>query len=49
MNKNTVGSNIKRIREEKGMTQKELANKLKVSEPMISQYESKKNTKIRND
>lgn len=46
MNKNTVGSNIKRIREEKGMTQKELANKLKVSEPMISQYESKKTLKL---
>lgn len=46
MNENTIGKNIKKIRKEKGLTQKELANKLKVSEPMISQYESKKTLKL---
>lgn len=46
MNENTIGKNIKKIRKEKGLTQKELANKLRVSEPMISQYESKETLKL---
>ena len=36
-----VGENIKKIRNEKKLTQKELARLLNVSEAMISQYESK--------
>ena len=39
MNKNTVGSNIKRIREEKGMTQKELADKCNIIYQTIGKYE----------
>ena len=42
----TIGENIKRVRKEKGLTQKELAKKLNVSEPMISQYESKETLKL---
>ncbi len=41
-----VGENIKKRRKEKGLTQKELAKKLNVSEPMISQYESKETLKL---
>lgn len=41
-----VGQNIRKIRKEKGLTQKQLANILAVSEPMISQYEAKKTLKI---
>lgn len=40
MNKNTVGNNIKRIREEKGMTQKELGVLCGMSESQIGQYEN---------
>ena len=36
----TLGENIKRIRKERGMTQKELGEKLNVSQQMIGQYES---------
>lgn len=41
-----VGENIRRIRKEKGLTQKQLAKILNVSEPMISQYETKENLKL---
>ena len=37
----STSENIKRIRKERGLTQKQLAKMLNVSEPMISQYESK--------
>lgn len=42
----TIGENIKKIRKEKGLTQKELAKLLNVSEPMVSQYESKETLKL---
>lgn len=35
----TIGENIKRIRKEKGLSQKELGQKLGVSQQMIGQYE----------
>lgn len=41
-----VGQNIRRIRKEKRLTQKQLANILEVSEPMVSQYEAKNTLKI---
>lgn len=41
-----VGENIRRIRKEKGLTQKQLAKILNVSEPMISQYEAKESLKL---
>ena len=31
--------NVKRLREEKGLTQAELADKIKVAQPMVAQYE----------
>lgn len=37
----STSENIKRIRKERGLTQKQLAKMLNVSESMISQYESK--------
>ncbi len=42
----SVGENIRRIRKEKSLTQKELAKMLDVSEPMVSQYEKKENLKL---
>lgn len=39
----SIGKNIKRIRKEMGLKQKDLAKLLDVSEAMISQYESDKN------
>lgn len=36
----TVGENIKKIRKEKGLTQKELGEKLKISQAAIGQFES---------
>ncbi len=42
----TVGDNIRKIRKEKKLTQKELAKLLNVSEPMVSQYESKETLKL---
>ncbi len=41
-NKNVIGENIKRVREEKGMTQKELAEKCNLATITIRQYESGK-------
>lgn len=41
-----IGDNIKRVRKQKHLTQKELANILNVSESMISQYESKETLKL---
>ena len=35
----TIGNNIKRIREEKGMTQKELADKCNIIYQTIGKYE----------
>ena len=37
-----IGDNIKRIRKEKGLTQKQLAKKLGVSQQNLAQYESNK-------
>lgn len=42
----TIGENIKRMREDKGLSQKELAEGAGVSRPGIAQYE--RNTKIPN-
>ena len=43
----TTGEQIKKYRKERGMTQKELATHLKVSQQLIGQYENnKKNPKI---
>ncbi len=36
----TLGSRIARLRREKGMTQIELAERLKVSQPVVSDYEN---------
>lgn len=38
----SIGDNIKRIRKEKGLTQKQLAEKLGVSQQNLAQYESNK-------
>lgn len=35
-----IGKNIKRIRKEKGMTQRELAEKLGITQSLISAYET---------
>lgn len=40
--KNVIGENIKRVREKKGMTQKELAEKCNLATITIRQYESGK-------
>lgn len=40
--RNVIGENIKRVREEKGMTQKELAEKCNLAVITIRQYESGK-------
>lgn len=42
----TVGDNIRKVRKKRGLTQKELAKLLNVSEPMVSQYESKETLKL---
>ena len=36
-----IGNNIKKYRKEKGLTQKELANLVKVATPLIGSLESK--------
>ena len=36
-----IGNNIKKYRKEKGLTQKELANSVKVATPLIGSLESK--------
>ena len=36
-----IGNNIKKYRKEKGLTQKELANSIKVATPLIGSLESK--------
>lgn len=36
----TVGENIRRMRKEKGVNQKELADAIGISQQMMSQYES---------
>ncbi|MCD7937795.1 MAG: helix-turn-helix domain-containing protein [Tannerellaceae bacterium] len=38
----SIGENIKQLREKTGVTQSELAQKLNISIPMISQYENNK-------
>lgn len=38
----TIGENIRKYRKEKGLTQKELAERLGVSQAMITQYENGK-------
>ncbi len=38
----SIGKNIKQFREKAGVTQSELAHKLNISVPMISQYENDK-------
>ena len=40
----TIGENIKRIRKEKGLTQKQLAEMLGVTQQMIGTYENNKRT-----
>lgn len=40
MKKNIFGENLKRIRMEKGMTQKQLADKIMISTPNISRWEN---------
>lgn len=35
----SFAENLKKLREEKGLSQKELANMLDISQPMIAQYE----------
>lgn len=35
----TIGENLKRVRIEKGMTQKELAKAVNVGQPMVAQIE----------
>ena len=40
MKKNFFGENLKRIRTEKGMTQKQLADKIMISTPNISRWEN---------
>lgn len=42
----SIGENIKKRRNEIGLTQKQLAKMLGVSEPMISQYEAKETLKL---
>ena len=42
----TVGDNIRKVRKNRGLTQKELAKLLNVSESMVSQYESKETLKL---
>lgn len=42
----TVGDNIRKVRKKRELTQKELAKLLNVSEPMVSQYESKETLKL---
>lgn len=42
----SIGKNIKKRRNEIGLTQKQLAKMLGVSEPMISQYENKETLKL---
>lgn len=42
----TVGDNIRKVRKKRGLTQKELAKLLNVSESMVSQYESKETLKL---
>lgn len=42
----SIGKNIKKRRNEIGLTQKQLAKMLGVSEPMISQYEKKETLKL---
>ena len=42
----TAGDNIRKVRKKRGLTQKELAKLLNVSEPMVSQYESKETLKL---
>lgn len=37
----SIGNNIKKYRKEKGLTQKELANLVKVATPLIGSLESK--------
>ena len=37
--KSIIGSRIKQMREEKGLTQEELANKLKVGRTAVANYE----------
>lgn len=39
-----IGTNIKKFRKKKGMTQSELGEKLNVSQQMIGQYENGKNS-----
>lgn len=34
-----LAENVKRLREEKGLTQSELANLIGVAQPMVAQYE----------
>ena len=41
-----IGDNIRKVRKKRGLTQKELAKLLNVSEPMVSQYESKETLKL---
>lgn len=41
-----IGDNIRKVRKKRGLTQKELAKLLSVSEPMVSQYESKETLKL---
>ena len=40
MQKNIFGENLKRIRREKGLTQKQLADKIMISIPNISRWEN---------
>lgn len=35
----SFAENLKKLRKEKGLSQKELADKLDISQPMIAQYE----------
>ena len=35
----SFADNVKRLREQKGLSQAELADKVKISQPMIAQYE----------
>lgn len=42
----SIGENIKKIRKEKGLTQKQLGNKLGISQAAIGQFENSSNLKI---
>ena len=40
MNEKNIGNIISKLREEKGLTQKDLANKLNISDKAISKWET---------